>query len=235
MKYTGLTAAALAAVMTIACGGGTSNEANRENPSTTVGTGGDIGDNREAGAGMAQHQGATGDVQAFVRDVSMGNTAEIELGRLATERAQSNDVKQYGQMMIDDHTKAGAELKTAIAAHNIPMPQQMDEQHQQTAQRLRGLSGMEFDREYIAAMVENHERKQDMLEPRVNDAGANNNNNNNSAQGAEMAVNQWAAKTLPVVQKHLQRAEQLRDQLNNNRRQTQNNSNTGAGTRTQGQ
>jgi putative membrane protein len=218
MKRTGLMAVALAAAVTVACGGGNdAREGNIDNPNTTVGTGGDIGEERDADANTTA-RGDMGDVQEFVREVTMKNTAEIELGRLAAQRGQHADVKAYGQMMVDEHTKAGAELKSALAPHNVQMPaEQMDEKHRELAERLRGLNGREFDREYMNAMVDGHQEVHDLLEDRADDG-----RNNNNAQGAEMAVNQWAAKTLPAVDKHHQRAEQIRDQLNNTNRQTNN-------------
>jgi putative membrane protein len=224
MKRTGLIAVALAAALTVACGGGTREEANTENPNATVGTGGEIGENPEIGgndAAPGAERRNAGDVQQFVRDITMHNTAEIELGRLAAQRGQNAEVKRYGQMMVDEHTKAGAELKSAVATHNVQMQEQMDEKHRELAQRLRGLNGREFDREYMNAMVEGHEEVKDLLEGRANDA-RDNAANRNAAAAADTAVNQWAAKTLPAVEKHLQQAEQLRDRLNDNNRQTQN-------------
>jgi putative membrane protein len=206
MKRTGLMAVVLATAVTVACGGGARDEVDNDN-AAAIGTGGEVADTRDDD---------TRDVQDFVHDIAMHNTAEIELGRIAAERGQNAEVKRYGQMMVDDHTKAGAELKSAVAPHNVQVMEQMDEKHREMAQRLRGLSGNEFDREYMSAMVEGHEQVKDMLEPHAEDA------NDRNAAPAEMAVNQWAAKTLPAVEKHLQQAEQLRDRVNDTRRQTQN-------------
>jgi putative membrane protein len=223
MKCTGLVAVALAAVMTVACGDGARDEANDANnaPGTTVGTGGEIGENREISPAEDNRAGAPRDVQQFVREAAMHGTAEVELGRIAAERGASAEIKQFGEMMVSDHTKANNELKAAVGAHSIQIPQEMDEKHRDLAQRLRGLSGAEFDREYMNAMVDGHQDVKNLLEERADEA------NDNRAPGAadadsaaEMAVNQWAAKTLPSVEQHLQRAEQIRDRLDNSRRNT---------------
>jgi putative membrane protein len=239
MRSTGFIAAALAAAITVACGGGDRNEAagdtqNNNNTAATVGTGGEV---RSDPAGTAADNN-TRDVQNWVNEVAMHNTAEIELGKLAQQRAMNAQVKQYGEMMVRDHTMAGNELKQAVQGQ-IPMQERVDEKHRELTQRLSGLSGNEFDREYMNAMVDGHNQVKDLLEERAGDAnrGANTTASGNTATGAatgsaaagsaaagnaavETAVNQWAAKTLPKVEQHLQQAEQLRDRVRDNRNAT---------------
>jgi putative membrane protein len=222
MKTTGIVAAALAAAITVACGGADRNDATG-NPAgdnaATVGTGGEVA------AGAADNRGA-GDVQNWVNEISMHNMAEIELGKLAQQKAANAQVKQYGEMMVRDHTMAGDELKQAVQGE-IQLHEQMDEKHRDLAQKLQGLSGAEFDREYMNAMVDGHEEVKDLLDDRAGDANRNSgsatatgaNTANNNAR-VETAVNQWAAKTLPKVEQHLQQAEQLRDRVRDNRNTT---------------
>jgi putative membrane protein len=239
MKKVGLAAAALTVVMAAACGGGR-DDANRTTPNDTIGTGGEARDTTAAPA-ETRDQGANRDMQRWVQDMTMHNTAEIELGKLASEHASNAQVKAYGQMMVKDHTMAGSELKQAVSGH-IPVQEQMDDKHRELAQKLRGLSGMEFDREYMDAMVDGHQEVKGMLEDRARDANttrtttgtsgndtgaaANRNTTNTSNDQVEVAVNQWAAKTLPKVEQHLQRAEQLRDTVRNSGRRTTENTGT---------
>ena len=209
MKLTRLLAVALAAVIAVACGGRDENSTTADNPNAnaTVGTGGDV----RADDASRESEAASRDVQGWVRDIVRANTAEIELGKLATERAANAQVKQYAQMMVRDHTMGGDELKQAIAG-KIEVTEEVDDKHRDLAERLRGLQGAEFDREYINAMVEDHEHVKDMLEGRANEKANN--------EPVENAVNQWAAKTLPKVEQHLAEAEQLRDRLRDNRNTT---------------
>ena len=208
MRSTGVLAVALAAAITVACGGDRTdnNNTTADNPNATVGTGGDLRDNSGA-----PDTAAPRDVQNWVRDITMHNTAEIELGKLASERAANAQVKEYGQMMVRDHTMAGMELKQAIAG-KFEVQEQLDEKARDLAQKLRTMQGAEFDREYMNAMVDGHEQVKDMLEGRANEKA------NNDA--VENAVNQWAAKTLPKVEQHLQQATQLRDRVQQNRNAT---------------
>jgi putative membrane protein len=188
MKHIGFTAIALAVTMTVACGGGTREEAN--NDEAVVGTSG---------------EGAPRGVERFVNDVVAGNTAEIELSRMASERATNSEVKEFAQMMVRDHTTAGNELKQILTQHNMQVRDVMDEKHRDLSQELSRKSGSEFDHEYMAAMVDDHQHMENLLEGRANEKANN--------QPLENAVNQWAAKTLPAVKHHLEMAQQLENRL----------------------
>ena len=185
-KRIGVVALALAAAMTAACGGGTREDSN----DAVVGTSG---------------EGAPRGVQRFVNDVVAGNTAEIELSRIAAQRASNAEVKKYAEMMVQDHTAAGTELKQALSQHSMQVQDVVDEKHRDMTQELGRLNGSQFDHEYMAAMVDDHQRMEELLEGRANEEANN--------QPLENAVNQWAAKTLPAVKHHLQMAQQIEDHL----------------------
>ena len=226
MRNVGLAVAAVAMVVTVACGGGRDEATSDTSRTDTIGTGGEARDTTTA-AGDTRTEGVPADLQRWVQDVTMANAAEIELGKIASERAANAQVKEYGQMMVKDHTAAGNELKQVVSGH-IQVQEQMDEKHRDLAQKLRGLQGAEFDREYMTAMAEGHQEVKGKLEERAHDTthpGATATNPASHDQ-LEVAVNQWAVKTLPAVERHLQRAEQLRDTLQNRGRTTQNTTET---------
>jgi predicted outer membrane protein len=147
--------------------------------------------------------------KASVNDLIIANMAEVELGKLAVERGASSEVKKFGQMMIDDHTKAGDKLKSVASAQNIPVPTDLDDKHRDLRDKLAKLSGSAFDREYMAAMVEGHEGVADKLESRIDSAKLAEKSDN----VVTMAVNEWAAEAYPVVQKHLEAAKVLDEAL----------------------
>jgi putative membrane protein len=188
MKHLGFTALALTIAITAACGGGTREDRNDDD--AVIGTSG---------------EGVPRTVERFVNDVVAGNTAEIELSRMAAERATNPEVKEFAQTMVREHTAAGNELKQALTPHRIQVRDVMDEKHRDLSQELSRKSGSEFDHEYMAAMVDDHERMKNLLEGRANEKPNN--------QPVENAVNQFAAKTLPAVQHHLEMAQQLEDRL----------------------
>jgi len=112
------------------------------------------------------------DTGKFVEKAAIANMAEIQLGQLAAERAQSAEVKEFAQMMVDEHTKALDELKQAAAAANATVPTALDEKHQKTQAKLSSLNGDAFDREYMKAMVKAHKDAANLLKKEAKEAGA---------------------------------------------------------------
>ena len=219
-------------MLTIACGGGgNSNEHGTANDTPAVGAG-NAGTSGAAGtSGDAANRDANqGQARQFVEEMAMKGMAEVQLGQLASQKASSPDVKQFGQMMVKAHTQSNNELKQIASQLNVQVPAQLDDEHRELHERLSKLQGAEFDREYMNAMVEDHEEVINKLEDRANQNTRNNDSNNpnagatgtsgNNAQG-EQALSQWAQKTLPIVQKHHQRAEQINEKVG--RRTTDNN------------
>ena len=185
MTRMGFLSIALTAFVAIGC--------NRNSTATngSVGTTGDTDRNEVKAAD-----------KAFIDELVIANMAEVELGKLAVQRGANTEVKKFGQMMIDDHTKAGDKLKSVASAQNIPVPTDLDDKHRDLRDKLAKLSGSAFDREYMAAMVEGHEGVADKLESRLDSAKLAQKSDN----VVTMAVNEWAAEAYPVVQSHLQAA-----------------------------
>jgi len=140
-------------------------------------------------------RGSDSDRQFLLHAASSG-MAEVQLGQLATERAASAEVKQFGQRMVDDHTKANEELRRLAPARNLPAAIAIDPKHQAMANQLAALHGAAFDREYMAGQVADHEEAVALFTTAAKES-----------QDAE--VKAWAAKTLPTLQGHLQMARVL--------------------------
>jgi len=136
----------------------------------------------------------------FVTKAAQGGMAEVELGRLAKDHAASDAVKQFGQMMVDDHSKANDELKDLAGKKGITLPTSVDAKHQATMDRLSKLNGAEFDRAYMREMVSDH--RTDVNEFR-----------RESQRGSDPDVKAWAGKTLPTLEHHLQTAESTDKQV----------------------
>ena len=122
--------------------------------------------------------------------------AEVELGQLAVHKASRDDVKQFGQRMVDDHSKANDKLKELAAAKGITLPQASNAKQNATKERLSKLSGGQFDRAYIADMVQDH--KEDVAAFKTE-----------SASGRDADVKNFASETLPTLQDHLKNAENV--------------------------
>jgi predicted outer membrane protein len=112
-------------------------------------------------------QAARADAQGFINDLTIAGLTEVQLGKIATERAASADVKAFGQMMVKDHSQAGDELKKVAAQLTIQPPTQLDQKHKDLVDKLSKLQGPEFDREYINAMVQGHQEVLGKVRARV--------------------------------------------------------------------
>jgi len=130
---------------------------------------------------------------AFVTKVAQGGMAEVELGKLASEKASADAVKQFGQRMVTDHGKANDELKTLAANKKITLPTDIGAEHKALRDRLTKLSGAAFDQAYMKAMVADHVK--DVNEFRME-----------SKSGKDPDVKAWAGKTLPTLEEHLKMA-----------------------------
>jgi putative membrane protein len=82
--------------------------------------------------------------------------AEVQLGQLAQEKSQSEDVKQFGQRMVQDHTQLGTQMQPAAKQLGVSQPKGPSKKDKQLMAKLQGLTGPQFDEEYIRAMVKDH-------------------------------------------------------------------------------
>jgi putative membrane protein len=145
----------------------------------------------------------------FIMDAAIGGMMEVELGRVAAQNGMSDAVKQFGQRMVDDHSKANTELMSLATSKGITLPTELDEKHRQHVTKLSAMSGAEFDREYSKMMLSDHNKDVNEFEKQ-------------STRGADPDLKAFAAKTLPTLQEHLQMAKTLPGNERGNR-----NSNSG--------
>lgn len=232
MKRTAPSWVAVAAVVIVVAG--CSKSERTKNDGTRVPASSDQPAGRPAAVGTG---GAGADIKddgEFVHEVALRNMAEIELSRLALEKATSSEIKSFAQQMVDDHTTSGNALKSAVSGQRIDWPNQLDDKQRKTAEDVRKKQGAEFDREYAKAIVEGHQNLAAILESRLDvqslaewkTAAAGRAESKAlpdpkvemtdvkvrpNASNDEMTtkINQWAADTYPIVQKHLDTARSL--------------------------
>jgi putative membrane protein len=138
-------------------------------------------------------QDRSGSDRQFATNAAAGGMAEVKLGELAQEKAGSEAVKSFGKRMVDDHSKAGEQLKETARGQNIELPSQLTAKDQAAYNRLSKLSGTEFDRAYMQMMVKDHE--EDVAEFK-----------REASSGSNPALKDFAAQTLPTLQDHLKNA-----------------------------
>jgi putative membrane protein len=134
--------------------------------------------------------------QAFVKKALQGGAAEVQLGQLAQQKSQSNDVKQFAQKMVEDHTQMGDQMKPIAKRIDVKQPTDISKKDRELIARLQGLSGDQFDQAYIQAMVKDH--KQDLSEFK------------DEAQTTQNpSIKQAAQQDAQVIAQHLQMIEQI--------------------------
>ncbi|HEY0099365.1 MAG TPA: DUF4142 domain-containing protein [Pyrinomonadaceae bacterium] len=186
-----------ATLMCVAMLAATATAQNTNTGSTTRTGNGNNGNNR--GNGGTASVSSTD--RKFAMQAAMGGMAEVEVSRLALTKASSDAVKQYAQKMIDDHTAANTELMQIASTKGITLPTAPDAKHRAMMARMERLSGEAFDREYV--MMAGHKDHQKM-EKLFRDE---------STRGRDADLKAFAAKTLPVVQQHLQLAREMHDRM----------------------
>src|SRR5262245_21731396 len=133
----------------------------------------------------------------FILDAAKGGMAEVELGKLAATRAQSDEVKKFAQRMVDDHSKANEQLKQIADSKSIKLPTEIEAKDKALMQRLEKLNGAAFDRSYMNAMVNDHVKDVSEFKREAN-------------AGRDPQVKSFAESTLPTLQEHLQQAKTTR-------------------------
>jgi putative membrane protein len=153
-----------------------------------------------ATSGQAQKQKLGEKDKSFAKEAALGGMAEVELGRLAQQNAQHDDVKEFGARMVQDHGAANQQLMTILAAKDMTAPQQLDEKHRKMVDKFSKMRGAEFDRAYMREMVENHDKDVKKFRQQA-------------TQGNDADLKTFAQNTLPVLEQHQKMAHDINKSL----------------------
>jgi putative membrane protein len=163
---------------------------------TGTGTGTGTGQGT-AHQGHMQGQAAgqlTNQDQKFVMEAAQGGMMEVELGRLAAQKASSAEVKAFGQRMVTDHSKANQQLMELAANKGLTLTKTLPADMQKEHDKLASLSGAEFDRMYMQHMLKDHKKDVSEFEKE-------------SQKATDTGVRSFVQQTLPVLREHLTLAE----------------------------
>jgi putative membrane protein len=138
--------------------------------------------------------------QRFIKDAAGGGMMEVQLGKLAAEKASSPQVKEFGRKMEQDHSKANAELQKLASTKNVQISHELEGKHKSTYDRLAKLSGDRFDREYMKTMIDDHKDDVDKFKKEAEKAN-------------DTDVKSFASKTLPTLEQHLEMAQSTGQQV----------------------
>lgn len=141
------------------------------------------------------------DSKEFVKLATQSNLAEIKTSQLAQSQAQSDEVKRFAQRMIDDHTKANAQLAQLAKTKNLEVPDDTDMMHKASMKMLQAKSGASFDTAYMKQMNKDHQKTIKLFETA------------SSAPKVDKDLQALAAKLLPTLQDHEQMVGQTQSSL----------------------
>ncbi|MDP9076528.1 MAG: DUF4142 domain-containing protein [Bacteroidota bacterium] len=140
------------------------------------------------------------DDSKFATAAANGGLAEVALGKLAQTKAVNAQVKNFADMMVKDHSKANEELMAIAKAKNITLPAAPDADHQKKLDDLSKLSGKDFDKAYVDAMVDGHKKTLDLMNMAAKDC-------------KDPELKAFAAKVAPTVQMHLDAINKIHDSM----------------------
>lgn len=132
----------------------------------------------------------------FLTDVIQTNNAEIKFGQAAQSMGSTQAVRDFGKMLVDDHTKANAQASQIAQTMNVAVPTSIKPDDMAAYNMVTGMKGADFDKDFAAAMVKGHQKAVDMFKQEAE-------------SGDPAPVTDFAKQTLPTLQKHLETAQSL--------------------------
>lgn len=141
------------------------------------------------------------DSREFVKKAASSSMMEVELGKIAQEKATNKEVKDLADMIVKDHTQANEKLKSTAQTKNIELPATLMEDHQEKVTKFRDMKkGAEFDKEYVSMLNDAHEKDISNFEDAQEDV-------------QDQELKQWVSNTLPTLKKHKEHIERVKNTL----------------------
>jgi putative membrane protein len=133
---------------------------------------------------------------AFYKHAAEGGMSEVELGQLAQGKSKNPSVKDFGAMMVKDHSAANEKLKSVAASKDIKLPTSSSVAQTATKTKLKVLSGETFDKSYVKGMIKDHEEDIEEFQKEA-------------TSGKDADAKAFAKATLPTLQTHLKRIQSI--------------------------
>lgn len=135
--------------------------------------------------------------KGFIKDAAVDGLYEVEIGKIASQRAADPAVKSFAQMLVNHHSAANDELKQLASSRNVEIATELPMMKRRSVERLSKMSGSEFDREFVNKVaIKEHEKDIKRFEEA-------------SREAKDPEVRAWAEKTLPTLRQHLADAQKL--------------------------
>jgi putative membrane protein len=143
----------------------------------------------------AEAESTPPNLPTFVSKASQAGLTEIEVGKLALEKSKDPAIRGFAQKMVDDHSKANAELADLATAKGVTPPKKLDAEHQAMVNSFKNVPAGDFDRQYSQHMNMDHTKAIALFE--------------SASQAEDPQIAEFAQKTLPTLKVHKQLAEKL--------------------------
>ena len=136
----------------------------------------------------------------FATTAAAGGMAEVEIAKLAETKTQNAQIKDFAMMMVKDHGAANDSLMAIAKTKNITLPATLDADHQKKLDDLTKMSGKDFDKTYVDAMVDGHKKTLTLMQ-------------DEAKNGKDADLKAFATKTAPIVQMHLDAINKIHDSM----------------------
>jgi putative membrane protein len=133
---------------------------------------------------------------AFYRNAAEGGLAEVEMGNMAQQQARSPSVRDFGALMVKDHSAVNEKLKAIAESKNITLPANTSVEEMATKAKLKVLTGSSFDKSYIKGMIKDHQ--EDIAEFKKE-----------ASSGRDPEARAFASATLPTLEAHLKKIQSI--------------------------
>ena len=147
-----------------------------------------------------QNMKLSGADKDFMMKAAEGGIAEVMMSQMALSKSSNDEVKNFSQRMIDDHTKANNELKDLASKKGVTLPTAPNAKQRSEQDRLNKMSGADFDREYMRTQVKAHNETVALFDKETR-------------SGKDQETKSWADQTLPTLREHQRMANDLSSKL----------------------
>ena len=134
-------------------------------------------------------------LSTFVSKAAQAGMTEVEVGKIALSKSQDPAIRGFAQKMVDDHSKANAELAQIAESKGVKAPKKLDAEHQAMVSSMKNVPAADFDRQYSKHMNMDHTKAIALFE--------------SASKADDPQLAEFAQKTLPTLKVHKQLAEKL--------------------------
>jgi len=136
----------------------------------------------------------------FMISAANAGMTEVALGNIANNNAANDKVKEFGQMMIKDHTTAGEQLKKIAVSRNIILPDSLSKESKKHVADMQKKKGKDFDKAYINMMIEGHQKVLKEFE-------------DIQSKGSDNELKAFVSQTIPIIKGHLDSAKSIKESI----------------------